>query len=99
MDFTDQLAHAGALAGALLALAGVLTLARRGVGFVTRTLRMLREFLEDWNGEQPRPGVPGRLGVMARLQRIEDRLPTDPPPVTVNLNVDQGGTHEHRTYP
>ncbi|MFI8810534.1 MULTISPECIES: hypothetical protein [unclassified Streptomyces] len=32
------------------------------------------EFVDDWNGTQARPGVPGRPGVMARLDGIEERL-------------------------
>lgn len=31
----------------------------------------LQNLLEDWHGEKERPGVPGRLGVMERLNRIE----------------------------
>lgn len=90
MEIDDQVIRAGAVAAAVLALVGVLAVVRRTVGFVTRTLRMLREFLDDWNGEAARPGVPGRAGVMARLQRIEDRLPVgnDPQPVNVTVNME-----------
>jgi len=35
------------------------------------TTRQLSTFLEDWNGEGPRPGVPARLGVMERLAVVE----------------------------
>lgn len=38
------------------------------------TLHKLRDFLDDWGGEPERPGVPGRLGVMSRLDRIEAQL-------------------------
>ena len=31
----------------------------------------LQDLLDDWHGEEARPGVPGRLGVMERLDRIE----------------------------
>lgn len=31
----------------------------------------LQDLLDDWHGEEDRPGVPGRLGVMERLDRIE----------------------------
>lgn len=30
--------------------------------------------MDDWAGEEPRPGVPGRPGVMERVSVIEDRL-------------------------
>lgn len=32
----------------------------------------LNHFLEDWNGDAERPGVPERPGVMQRLQDIDD---------------------------
>ena len=35
------------------------------------TTRQLGTFLEDWQGEAARPGVPARLGVMERLERVE----------------------------
>lgn len=31
----------------------------------------LQDLLDDWHGKEGRPGVPGRLGVMERLDRIE----------------------------
>ncbi|MFF9403830.1 hypothetical protein [Streptomyces sp. NPDC014744] len=34
---------------------------------------MLDEFGDDWNGVEARPGVPERPGVMARLDRIEQK--------------------------
>lgn len=34
-------------------------------------IRSLQALLYDWHGEKARPGVPGRLGVMERLDRIE----------------------------
>ncbi len=33
--------------------------------------RAWAQFLEDWNGEPDRPGVPGRQGVLARLHTLE----------------------------
>jgi hypothetical protein len=33
--------------------------------------RRVGAFLDDWGGEQARPGVPDRPGVMARLQTAE----------------------------
>jgi len=66
--FSGLLAGAGAiglLGGALAAIA------RWGVRPVVGLIRQVREFLEDWRGEPDRPGVPGRRGVMERLERIE----------------------------
>lgn len=36
--------------------------------------RAIDSLLEDWNGEPARPGVPGRLGVMERLDSIEKKV-------------------------
>lgn len=83
----DPILQAGAIAGALLAVAGLLALAGRAVSWVLRTVRRLGEFLEDWNGEAARPGVAGRLGVMERLDRIEARLPLDHQAASVVVNV------------
>lgn len=33
--------------------------------------RKLQQFLDDFQGEQDRPGVPGRPGVMKRLETLE----------------------------
>lgn len=46
----------------------------KGYKLVAPTLRRFRDFLDDWGGEDARPGVPERLGVMARLDRIEHEL-------------------------
>lgn len=39
-----------------------------------KQFRSLENLLEDWHGEAPRPGVPGRLGVMERLDSIEKKV-------------------------
>lgn len=31
----------------------------------------IEHFLEDWNGEPARPGVPAKLGMMQRMENIE----------------------------
>lgn len=39
-----------------------------------RQFKAIDSLLEDWHGEPARPGVPGRLGVMERLDRIEKKV-------------------------
>lgn len=56
------------LAVALTALAVLLKVART----VWPMLRRLTHFVDDWFGEPARSGVPGRPGVMARLEAIDD---------------------------
>lgn len=56
--------------GGLVVVAGFL-------GAVVHRLRKrlggLTDFIDDWNGEGARPGVPARPGVMARLASIEEQ--------------------------
>lgn len=40
------------------------------------TLRKVNEFLEDWRGEEARPGYPGRPGVLQRLVQLEEHVAT-----------------------
>ncbi|WP_199881593.1 hypothetical protein [Streptomyces sp. CB03911] len=56
---------------AISAILGGLALVWRTV---RRIARLIEEFGEDWRGTPPRPGVPGRRGVMERLDRIEHEL-------------------------
>lgn len=68
----DLLQQALAAAGAIGVLGAALAaLSRWVVRPMFRLIRQVREFLDDWNGEEARPGVPGRPGVMERLSRIE----------------------------
>lgn len=41
---------------------------------IAPTVRKVTNFLDDWNGEPARPGVPQRLGVMARLDEMHHEL-------------------------
>lgn len=52
----------------LLTLGAGLWRALRAAG---RLAGRLVDFLDDWNGEPARPGVPARLGVMERVRGIE----------------------------
>lgn len=70
MSVTQILALAGGITvvvGALGGLAWVLKI-------VLRLARLLGDIHEDWSGEQARPGVPARKGVMERLSFIETEL-------------------------
>ncbi|MFJ7523968.1 hypothetical protein ACIQ1S_03500 [Streptomyces griseus] len=60
--------------GALVAVSGGLALAWRATRSVRRIGGKVENFVDDWQGTDPRPGVPARLGVMSRLGAIEDRL-------------------------
>lgn len=52
-------------AGLIVAVAGATVL------WLTRLPKRLIHMTDDWFGEEPRPGVEGRPGVMVRLQNIE----------------------------
>ncbi|MEU1784814.1 hypothetical protein ABZ553_02545 [Streptomyces sparsogenes] len=60
--------------GAASALAAVGTAVWRGFRGAHRLGRRVNEFMDDWAGEEARPGVPGRPGVMERVSVIEERL-------------------------
>ena len=60
--------------GAISALAAVGTIAWRGLRGVLHLGRRVNDFMDDWAGEEERPGVPARPGVMERVSAIEARL-------------------------
>lgn len=55
---------AAAVASALVALWRVARTMLRGS-------RKIGHFFDDWFGEEPRPGAPGRPGIPARLSKVE----------------------------
>ncbi|WP_205327558.1 hypothetical protein [Glycomyces sp. YM15] len=56
---------------AILAAATAIGLAVR---WARKRLKGFETFLEDWNGQGGRPGVPARLGVLARLERLDAQV-------------------------
>lgn len=56
-----------AWAGGGVAVATMLALAVKAF----RGVRRVSHFLDDWFGEESRPGVPARPGVMERLDSVE----------------------------
>lgn len=66
----DALQIAGTVTGVLGAVSGV-GLALR---WMHRRWRVVEHFLEDWRGEEARPGVAARPGVPERLAAIEAEL-------------------------
>lgn len=59
---------------AIVAVAGGLALVWRLLRGVRRFTARIAEFLDDWTGVENRPGVPGRRGVMERLEWVEHEL-------------------------
>ncbi|MFD6128583.1 hypothetical protein ACFWC2_14715 [Streptomyces diastaticus] len=61
-------------AGALTVLGGLVAAGWRGVRGALRLAGRVDDFMDDWAGQEERPGVPGRPGVMERVGAIEARL-------------------------
>src|SRR5690242_11927536 len=57
----------GTVAASLAALAVILGFAR----VIFRLIRRTGHFLDDWNGEAPRPGQPARPGVLEQLESVQ----------------------------
>ena len=60
----------GIVVGLITIVATLLAVGR----WTYRQFKSLECLLEDWHGEDARPGVPGRLGVMERLDNIERKV-------------------------
>lgn len=55
-------------------VAGGITVIWRATRSVRRLGHRVDNFIDDWHGTAPRPGVPARPGVMERLDRIEHHV-------------------------
>ena len=60
--------------GQLLAVVATLVVIIGIVRSVNPIMHRLNDMLDDWNGEKQRPGVPGRKGVMERLEDQDEVL-------------------------
>ncbi|RJL21121.1 hypothetical protein [Bailinhaonella thermotolerans] len=69
-ELLQLFAAAATVAGGL----ALLVLLGRMVVWAWRFLRRVGHFLDDWQGEQPRPGVPARPGIPERLASVEARM-------------------------
>lgn len=62
---------APAVWAAMSAIAAIAVAFGIAVYKATPWLRRIGHFLDDWNGEEDRPGHPGRPGLMARVAGLE----------------------------
>jgi hypothetical protein len=60
--------------GAISILVGGGTALWRLIRAASHLFRRTSQFLDDWYGEEGRPGVPARPGVMERVSGMEERL-------------------------
>ena len=61
------------VAGLILTTATIIGLLWKVIVRPLRTVsRRIQDFLDDWFGEEPRPGQPERPGAMARLAQLEN---------------------------
>ncbi|WP_431962007.1 hypothetical protein [Actinacidiphila sp. bgisy160] len=58
----------------LVALGAIVTGLWRRTAAVVRFFRRVTQFIDDYFGEQARPGVPARPGLMERMRDMEERL-------------------------
>lgn len=61
-------------AGVVLAIVSIISILAGFARWLYRQFKSLDALLDDWHGEPNRPGVPGRLGVMERLDNIEKKV-------------------------
>lgn len=57
--------------GAALALIAAVGAAWKVISKIAKAVKSITHFADDWFGEDARPGVPARLGVMSRLEGIQ----------------------------
>lgn len=58
----------------IAAVAAAIVVINKATKWVTSIIKKLNEFLEDWRGEDARPGYSRKLGMPERLEKIEQRL-------------------------
>ncbi len=57
------------MTGAILAaVTGIIVFSMK----IAKGLKRIVHFLDDFNGEEARPGIPERLGMSARISQLED---------------------------
>jgi hypothetical protein len=61
-------------AGGVTVLAGVAATLWRGLRAFVRIGTRMEQFMDDWYGEEARPGIPARPGVLERVGVIESRI-------------------------
>lgn|SRR5574341_1680439 len=61
-------------AGALVLVGAAVAVIIKAVKWMVSTLKKINEFLEDWRGEDERPGYPRRKGVLERLVDLEREM-------------------------
>lgn len=69
-------AEVATIAGYVIVIGGAFGLIWGGGKWMIGTLKKVNEFLEDWRGEDARPGYPGRPGVLERLVKLEEHAAT-----------------------
>ncbi|SOB83126.1 hypothetical protein [Streptomyces sp. 1331.2] len=74
--------------GAVVTVAGAAGLLWRTTRSARRLAQRVEDFVDDWQGTADRPGVPGRAGVMTRLDQIEHKLAA----VQHELHPNSGGS-------
>ena len=52
----------------LAAVTGIIVFSMK----IAKGLKRIVHFLDDYNGEEARPGIPERLGMSARISQLED---------------------------